>query len=92
MKIKLSIVAFVGVKAVNKVLEVELPEGNSLLDLFNKIEKEKEVEKGFFQAILSQRRPVTVLINGERIDLSKDKKRKLKDGDEISVVSPIAGG
>lgn len=92
MKVKVSIVAFLGVKAVNKVLDVEISDGSTILDLFNKIEKDGEVEKGFFKTMLSQRRPVTVLINGERIDISKDKKRKLSNGDEISVVSPIAGG
>lgn len=92
MRIKVSIVAFIGIKPLNKVLEVELPNGSTLLDMFEKIEKEGEVEKGFFKALLSQRRPVTVLINGDRIDLSKDKKRVLSDSDEISIVSPIAGG
>lgn len=92
MRIKVSIVAFIGIKPLNKVLEVELPNGSTLLDMFEKIEKEGEVEKGFFKALLSQRRPVTVLINGDRIDLSNDKKRVLSDSDEISIVSPIAGG
>jgi len=92
VKVKVSIVAFLGVKAVNKVLDVEISDGSTILDLFNKIEKDGEVEKEFFKTMLSQRRPVTVLINGERIDISKDKKRKLSNGDEISVVSPIAGG
>jgi molybdopterin converting factor small subunit len=92
VKVKVSIVAFLGVKVVNKVLDVEISDGSTILDLFNKIEKDGEVEKGFFKTMLSQRRPVTVLINGERIDISKDKKRKLSNGDEISIVSPIAGG
>lgn len=92
MKVKVSIVALVGFKPLNKVVDVELNEGATLDDLFTKLEKDGVVEKGFFKDILKARRPVTVLVDGERVSLPGDKKRVLKDGIEVSVVSPIAGG
>lgn len=92
MKVKVSIVAFAGGKAINKILELELKEGSTLMDMFNFIEKRGDVDRGFFKTILSQRRPVTVLLNGMRVNLSEERKKNLSDGDEISIVSPIAGG
>lgn len=92
MRVKVSIVALVGLKPVNKVVDVELNEGATLYELFMKLEKEGVVERGFFKGILRAKRPVTVLVDGERVNLPADKKKTLVDGVEVSVVSPIAGG
>jgi molybdopterin converting factor small subunit len=35
---------------------------------------------------------VTLLLNGERLDLSDAKKTRIHDGDELAVMSPITGG
>lgn len=73
---------------------VEIPVGAGMrLDrFFELLEKQCPVEKGFFRSVLKRRRPVTVLLNGERVDLEENRKIEVREGDELVVLSPVTGG
>jgi hypothetical protein len=72
---------------------VELRAGDSIKKLLKKADTlaETSVRKPFKKAFRQGVDPV-LLLNGERIDLSRGKKRSLQDGDMVSVVITIGGG
>lgn len=77
-------------------LTVELDEGASLSDLISKISSEKS---GFKEKVryLSSQQGVTdfglvILLNGLNISLLEGAKTKLKDGDAVVILPPVAGG
>jgi molybdopterin converting factor small subunit len=76
-----------------KRLEVEVERGGLRLDrLLSDLEKEGVAEKGFFRLVLKGKAGLTLLLNGERVDISDAKKTRIHDGDELVVMSPITGG
>ncbi|MBS7625012.1 MoaD/ThiS family protein [Candidatus Bathyarchaeota archaeon] len=77
-------------------LTVELDEGANISDLILKISTEKN---GFYEKIkhLSSQQGVTdfglvILLNGLNINLLEGTKTKLRDGDTIVILPPVAGG
>ena len=80
-------------KLVNRVLEVE-PEKESISteELFDYLDRKQELGKKFFKKMLRLPSPPVLLLNGENLDLKEGLKRKLSDGDEISLIMPMAGG
>ena len=93
MKIKVKIAGMVERKLVNRVLEVE-PEKQpiSIEELFDYLDRKQELGKKFFKKMLRLPSPPVLLLNGENLDLKEGLKRKLSDGDEISLIMPMAGG
>lgn len=47
---------------------------------------------GYFRQALRQRVAPTILINGNRVALPEGLTHPLGDGDEVTVVAPVAGG
>ncbi|MEM1507539.1 MAG: MoaD/ThiS family protein [Candidatus Bathyarchaeia archaeon] len=77
-------------------LTVELNEGASISDLISKISSEIS---GFKEKIkyLSSQQGVTdfglvMLLNGVNINLLEGTKTRLKDGDVVVILPPVAGG
>jgi len=73
-------------------MEIDVGKGLRLDKLIARLDKKGPVEKGFFRAVLKGRQGVTLLRNGERMDLDEDRKTKILDGDELAILSPITGG
>ncbi len=48
--------------------------------------------KGYFRLALKMPTPPTLLLNGDRLDLPEGLKHSLKDGDEVTVLTPMSGG
>ncbi len=72
---------------------VELKSGATVKTFFQKADKALGFNKSkHFRLSLKQGRPPTVLINGDRLDLPEGFTRKLSPGDEITVLTPLAGG
>lgn len=93
IKVKITVMAFLYGKAVNRQFDWETEEGKSLKKLFSELDRNKVIERGYFKRIFSLSRPPTLLINGDRIEPGASLKAiRIKDGDEISVLMPIAGG
>jgi len=76
-----------------KRLEVDVGRRGLRLDkLLAGLDKEGVAEKGFFRQVRKGRQGVTLLLNGERLDVSDAKKTHILDGDNLTVMSPITGG
>ncbi|MEW6440263.1 MAG: MoaD/ThiS family protein [bacterium] len=73
-------------------IEIEVGSGLRLDQLMAKLDTRKPVPRGFFRSVLKGRRAVTLLLNGERLDFEEDRKTPIRDGDELVVLSPFAGG
>ncbi|MCX8171932.1 MAG: MoaD/ThiS family protein [Candidatus Bathyarchaeota archaeon] len=77
-------------------LIVELNEGANINDLISKISDQKS---GFKEKIkyLSSQQGITdfslvMLLNGVNINLLEGAKTRLKDGDVLAILPPVAGG
>lgn len=79
-------------KLVTQVIEGELAEGGTIQGLFKGLEKSKAVEKKLFKNLFRSERTPTVLHNGTRLRIPKGLDTVLSDGDELSVLTPFAGG
>ncbi len=73
-------------------LEMDVGRGLRLDKLLKRLDKERGTDKGFFRQVLKGRQGVTLLLNGERLDISDAKKTVIHDRDDLSVMSPITGG
>jgi hypothetical protein len=74
-------------------LEMEAGGRGLRLDkLLSVLEKERLADKGFFRLVLKGKTGLTLLLNGERIDISDAKKTWIHDGETLVVMSPITGG
>ncbi len=73
-------------------IEIPVGAGMRLDRFFDLLDKRFPVEKGFFRSVLKGRRPVTVLLNGERLDIEENRKTEIREGDELVVLSPVTGG
>ena len=75
-----------------KRLEVDVGRGLRLHKLLKRLDKERVADKGFFRQVMKGRQGVTLMLNGERLDITDMKKTVIHDRDELSVMSPITGG
>jgi len=75
-----------------KRLEVDVGNGLRRDKLLGRLDKEGVAEEGFFRSVLKGRQGVTLLWNGERLDISDRKKTRIRDGDDLTIMSPITGG
>ena len=92
MKISVKLMVMLGTRMVNESFEEEVAEGTTLEKLFKQVDRSKRFKKKYFKEILEAPRPPVVLLNGNRVEAPEELGEKLKAGDEVSVVSPIAGG
>jgi molybdopterin converting factor small subunit len=76
----------------NEKVEVEVGKGMRLGKLLGRLDKMGKLEKGFFRAVQKGRQGVTLLLNGERVDVSDARKTVIREGDEVAVLSAISGG
>jgi molybdopterin converting factor small subunit len=75
----------------NKTLVQEFKAGDTSRKLLKRLDKEKALGRKFFASTLKSSR-ATFLLNGDRIEIPEMLDDPLTDGDEISVLSAIAGG
>jgi molybdopterin converting factor small subunit len=78
-------------RPLNKSFDEPFTTNDTLQSVFVRLDKRKTLGRKFFSRIIKQGQ-VTLLLNGDRLDLPEDMKRPLRDGDEISILSAIAGG
>jgi len=72
--------------------EIEVGKGLRLDRALALLDKKAPVPKKFFRSVLKGRQGVTLLLNGERLDIEEDRKTEIRDGDELVVLSPVSGG
>jgi molybdopterin converting factor small subunit len=73
-------------------VEIQVGKGLRLDKVLSLLDKKRSVQKGFFRSVLRGKQVVTLLLNGERLDLEEDRKTEIRDGDELVILSPITGG
>ena len=91
MKVKCRVVVLHQGKMVREELEEEIDGKETIKKFFKRVGKNNTFEKGFIKFILNSR-GTALLLNGKRLSPKKDLNIQLKDGDELSLLSPLAGG
>ena len=76
----------------NEGIEIEVGKGLQLHKLLGRLDKMGKMERGFFRAVRKGRQGATLLLNGDRLDVSEIRKTVLREGDELAILSPISGG
>lgn len=89
--IKVRVAGVFGGDPMNELLEEPLQSDDTPATVLARFDKRKIFGRKFFANLIRRDRAV-FLLNGERIDFSDAAMQKLKPGDEISVISAIAGG
>jgi len=73
--------------------EMELPMGITLKDFFKKADKALgSTQTPYFKMALKQRISPAIMINGNPVSLPEGFAQALSEGDEVSVILPMAGG
>ena len=88
----MKIAGFIERKMITTEFDLQIPEGANLKKLFKLVDKSGKVKGKVMKRILSMPRPPTVLVNGEPVDVPEELGRVLRPGDEISIMTPVAGG
>lgn len=78
---------------VQRERELDLPQGITLKDFFKKADKAMgSTPIPYFKLALKQRIPPSVMINGTPIFLPDGFSQTLNEGDDVSILLPLAGG
>ncbi|MFH1138361.1 MAG: MoaD/ThiS family protein [Pseudomonadota bacterium] len=93
MRIRARLGAMIGDRVVSAEGSVEMKDGALLRDFF----KNADLQLGFkkekpFRKAARLAPPPTVLLNGDRLDFPAGLKTILREGDEITVLTPMMGG
>ncbi len=76
---------------INKSFEAPFRAGDTPQKILARLDKQKALGRRFFNGALRSGR-ATFLLNGDRLEIPDSLNEPLTDGDEISVLSAIAGG
>ena len=72
--------------------EMAVGKGLRLDKLLSKLDKRGPFQRGFFRSVLKGKQGVTLLLNGERLDITDARRISIQDGDALTILSPITGG
>lgn len=75
----------------NEIFDEPFKDADTPKKVFGRLDKKKALGRKFFKGLIKDGR-ATFLLNGDRLDMPESLDKRLSDGDEISVVSAIAGG
>jgi len=92
IKVHVKVAGFVDRKMTTAEFDLEAPEGTTIKKLFNLIDKSGQVKGRVMKKIMAMPKPPTVLVNGSGIDLPDELGREVVEGDEVAVMTPMAGG
>jgi molybdopterin converting factor small subunit len=76
----------------NEQIEMEAGKGIRLDKLLGRLDKMGKPEKGFFRDVRKGRQAVTLLLNGDRLEVTEARKTVIREGDEVAILSAISGG
>jgi molybdopterin converting factor small subunit len=93
MKIQARIMGVIEGSLVHKEGTAEFPARITLKEFFKKADKALGLSQTpYFKLALKQTIPPSIMINGNPVILPDDFRHPLSDGEEISVILPMAGG
>ena len=90
VRVRLHLMNLEGIRTTN--LDLDIGGSPPLANILASLDGRRVAEKGFFRMVLRGKAPVTVLLNGERLDPIEDKDTEIRDGDELVILSPVTGG
>jgi molybdopterin converting factor small subunit len=76
----------------NEKFEIEVDKGMRLDKLLVRLDEMGKPKKGFFRAVQKGQQGVTLLLNGNRLDVYEARKTVIREGDELAILSPVSGG
>ena len=77
---------------IGKRHEVELPEGATVGNLTKKIQEQTNQRQGYIGEFRIGSKDLAIILNGKSIDILNGIATLLKDGDEVVIMQPTAGG
>ncbi|HUT54484.1 MAG TPA: MoaD/ThiS family protein [bacterium] len=92
ISIHVKVAGFIDGKVLTAEFDLEAPAGVTVKELFKLVDKSGRVKGNVMKKILALPRPPTVLVNGSGLDLPDELGLALADGDEVAVMTPLAGG
>jgi len=78
-------------RPLNKTFEEPLTGDDTPRKVFVRLDRKKVLGRNFFKSVV-KKGDATFLLNGDRLNMPEASDNPLHDGDEISVLSAIAGG
>jgi molybdopterin converting factor small subunit len=91
MAIQIRVAGVFGGTPLHETFEEAFKENDTPKKIFSRLDKKKQLGRKFFGRVVKGGR-ATVLLNGGRLDSPQALDAPLQDGDEISIISAIAGG
>ena len=73
-------------------IEIDVGSEMRLDKLLGRLDKMGLRERGFFRAVRKGRQAVTLLLNGDRLDIAEARRTVIREGDELAILSQISGG
>jgi molybdopterin converting factor small subunit len=93
MIIKTQIAGIFGDTPIMAKGEVELSDNSDLKTFFKKADRALGFSRPkVFRLALKMAIQPTILLNGDRLDMPEGLSQRLKDGDEVTVLTPLTGG
>lgn len=92
ISVHVKVAGFIDNKMVATEFDLEVPEKTTIKKLFTLVDKSGKIHRKAMKKIMAMHRPPTVLVNGLGIDVPDDFKTTLNPGDEIAIMTPLAGG
>ena len=92
LQVSLNLRVFLGEQMVRASLDAQAHEGDRIKDLLKSLRREGTLEPSVVRFILKRNSVVTLLQNGNRLDMPKGASAALADGDTLSILTPVAGG
>ncbi len=77
---------------IGKRHEVDVPDGSTVSTVANKVGEKSGQPMGYLGEFRVGGKDLAILVNGKNIDMIDGPATKLRDGDEIVVMQPTAGG
>ena len=89
--VQVRVAGIFGGSPLNETFEEPFRKDDTPKKILARLDRKKAMGRKFFSGVIKGGR-ATVLLNGERLDTSARLQAPLSDGDEISIISAIAGG
>jgi molybdopterin converting factor small subunit len=91
-KVRIKIAGMIDRKMLNRVFDEEVKDGIRVKELFEHLDRTQTKGQNYFKRFLKLPSPPVILINGEQMELKEALNSQVKDGDEIALLMPMAGG
>ena len=92
LRVNFNLRVFVGGRMVRASVDAPAHEGDRIKDFLKRLRREGTLEPSVVRFILKRNSAVTLLQNGNRLDMPKGASSALADGDTLSILTPVAGG